>query len=188
MDDFILLSELNDFIFCPYSIYLHNVYMDSDEDLYHAVPQQRGRNAHAAVDTHAYSTRKGDITSMSVRSEEFGIMGKIDIYRGAEATLIERKYELRNIYRGQLYQLWGEALCMMEMGYEVRQIGFHEIVSNRFTPIALPSQADKEELRDLVRRFRDYSPNDPLQVSPNKCAHCIYCNICDKTSADNVYA
>ena len=26
------LSTLNDFIFCPYSIYLHNVYMETDEE------------------------------------------------------------------------------------------------------------------------------------------------------------
>ena len=29
--DYIHISTLNDFIFCPYSIYLHNVYMESDE-------------------------------------------------------------------------------------------------------------------------------------------------------------
>ena len=43
MDDYISISTLNDFIFCPYSIYLHNVYMESDEGLYHATPQTRGK-------------------------------------------------------------------------------------------------------------------------------------------------
>ena len=33
MNDLIAISTLNDFIFCPYSIYLHNVYMDADEDM-----------------------------------------------------------------------------------------------------------------------------------------------------------
>ena len=28
MDNYISISTLNDFIFCPYSIYLHNVYMN----------------------------------------------------------------------------------------------------------------------------------------------------------------
>ncbi len=32
-EDYISISTLNDFIFCPYSIYLHNVYMESDEGL-----------------------------------------------------------------------------------------------------------------------------------------------------------
>ena len=46
MEDYISISTLNDFIFCPYSIYLHNVYMDTDEELYHATPQTKGRIAH----------------------------------------------------------------------------------------------------------------------------------------------
>ncbi len=39
MIDYISISTLNDFIFCPYSIYLHNVYMEADETMYHATPQ-----------------------------------------------------------------------------------------------------------------------------------------------------
>ena len=50
IDDYIAISTLNDFIFCPYSIYLHNVYMDTDEGLYHATPQTRGKIAHQSID------------------------------------------------------------------------------------------------------------------------------------------
>ena len=50
IDDYIAISTLNDFIFCPYSIYLHNVYMDTDEGLYHAIPQTRGKTAHQSID------------------------------------------------------------------------------------------------------------------------------------------
>lgn len=49
-ESFINISMLNDFIFCPYSIYLHNVYENTDESLYHAVPQIRGRIVHETVD------------------------------------------------------------------------------------------------------------------------------------------
>lgn len=56
MPDLIPISTLNDFIFCPYSIYLHNVYMETDEDNYYAIPQTRGKNAHKAVDEKASST------------------------------------------------------------------------------------------------------------------------------------
>ena len=35
MEDYIAISTLNDFIFCPYSIYLHYVYMETDESVYH---------------------------------------------------------------------------------------------------------------------------------------------------------
>ena len=51
MENTISISTLNDFIFCPYSIYLHNVYMDTDEGLYHAIPQTRGKIAHQSIDS-----------------------------------------------------------------------------------------------------------------------------------------
>lgn len=40
---------LNDFVFCPYSIYLHNVYMEADEDLFKAPPQTKGTIAHQGL-------------------------------------------------------------------------------------------------------------------------------------------
>jgi hypothetical protein len=48
MTEYIPLSMLNDFVFCPYSIYLHNVYMEADEDLFKAPPQIKGTIAHQA--------------------------------------------------------------------------------------------------------------------------------------------
>lgn len=84
MDDLISISTLNDFIFCPYSIYLHNVYMDSDEGLYHATPQTKGKLAHEPVDTKTSSNRKDEILALPVLSEQLGVMGKIDVYRKNE--------------------------------------------------------------------------------------------------------
>lgn len=50
MIDYIPLSTLNDFIFCPYSIYLHSVYMEADEDIYKALPQTKGTIAQQGID------------------------------------------------------------------------------------------------------------------------------------------
>ncbi len=81
MDYYIAISTLNDFIFCPYSIYLHNVYMETDEGLYHAVPQTRGRIAHETVDNKKTSNRNDELQALPVISERYGLTGKIDIYR-----------------------------------------------------------------------------------------------------------
>lgn len=64
MDDYIPISTLNDFIFCPYSIYLHNVYMDTDEGLYHATPQTKGRIVHETIDTKKASNRANDLQAL----------------------------------------------------------------------------------------------------------------------------
>lgn len=58
MIDYIPLSTLNDYIFCPYSIYLHSVYMESDEDLFKAKPQIEGTIVHQATVRKTSSTRK----------------------------------------------------------------------------------------------------------------------------------
>ena len=75
LEDYISISTLNDFIFCPYSIYLHNVYMGGDEELVHATPQTQGKAAHEAIDEKKYSSRKDEITSLSVYSNELGVIG-----------------------------------------------------------------------------------------------------------------
>lgn len=94
MDDYISISTLNDFIFCPYSIYLHNVYMDTNEGLYHAKPQTRGKVAHETVDKKTASNRKDDLLSLPVYSVRYKLMGKVDVYRKNEKLLVERKYQL----------------------------------------------------------------------------------------------
>lgn len=188
MDDYISISMLNDFIFCPYSIYLHNVYMDTDDGMFHAVPQTRGKIAHSAVDKKSSSSSKNEIQSLPISSDELGVMGKIDIYRHKEKMLIERKYQLKQIYRGQLYQLWAQYFCMKEMGYEVDRLAFYEISTNKTIPVDLPTEIEKEELTSFIDKFKNYNPDSSFQVNENKCLHCVYCNLCDKTSVENVYS
>lgn len=188
MHDYISISSLNDFIFCPYSIYLHNVFMGGDEDLFHATPQTRGKAAHTNVDEKKYSSRKDDISGISVYSNELGLAGKIDIYKGAEKLLIERKYQLHTIYRGQIYQLWAQYFCMTEMGYEVEKLVFHSIKNNKTFAVELPTEADKSELKQFIERFKLFDPEQEIHINENKCRHCIYCSLCDKTDMENVYA
>lgn len=188
MNDYIPLSELNDFIFCPYSIYLHSVYMEADEDLYKAVPQIKGTVAHQGVDGKSGSTRKDAILSRTVYCDQLGISGKIDVYKQDKHMLIERKNNLKRIFRGQIYQLWGQYFCMKEMGYEIDKLAFYEISTNKMMVIDVPGEAERQELIAFIQRFKSYNPaSDKITVNPNKCIHCIYCNLCDKTTTDNVY-
>ena len=188
MNDLISISTLNDFIFCPYSIYLHNVYMDADEDMYHAKPQIRGRNAHERVDEKKTSTRSDLIESLPVLSHELGVYGKIDVYDQRIKSLIERKYSLKTIYLGQYYQLWAQYYCMIEMGYNVDSIAFYEISSHKTIQVSLPTDAEKDELLHFIDQYRNYDPKVSISTNDNKCTHCIYCNLCDKTDKENVYS
>lgn len=178
---------LNDFIFCPYSIYLHNVYMDMDEGLYHAKPQTRGRIAHETIDCKTASNRRDDLLSLPVYSSRYKLMGKIDIYRKKEKLLIERKYQLKQIFQGQIYQLWAQYFCMLEMGYDVERIAFYEISINKMIPIPIPDERDTAQFSVFIKSFHRFNPADPIYINSNKCKHCIYCNLCDKTKEENVY-
>lgn len=189
MEDYIHISTLNDFVFCPYSIYLQGVYMDTDEGQYKAMPQTQGKVAHQTTDRKTASNRSDDILSLPVYSEEYGLMGKIDMYKKKERKLIERKYQLKHIYQGQIYQLWAQMLCMQEMGYEIETLAFYETSTNKMIPVTMPSEEDILLFKRFIRRFRSYEPSStPFTVNPNKCIHCVYCNLCDKTTQDNVYS
>lgn len=57
MDDYILITQLNDFIFCPASIYFHNLYGSMDRILYQGTEQLNGTKAHEKVDTKGWLQR-----------------------------------------------------------------------------------------------------------------------------------
>lgn len=48
-DDIILISNLNDFIFCPASIYFHKLYGGQDNLTYQTEAQMNETNAHKAI-------------------------------------------------------------------------------------------------------------------------------------------
>ena len=114
--------------------------------------------------------------ALPVFSEKYGLMGKI-----------ERKYQLKQIFQGQIYQLWAQMLCLQEMGYEVERLAFYEISTNKTIPVNYPSAEDIKAFEQFLLSFRNYDPIQPFQPNLNKCHHCIYCSLCDKTIEDNVY-
>lgn len=187
MDNYISISTLNDFIFCPYSIYLHNVYMATDEGLYYASPQSRGRIAHDTVDNKTASNRKDDLLSFSIYSSKYRLMGKVDVYRRNEKMLIERKYQLKQIFLGQIYQLWAQYFCLLEMGYEVERMAFYEISTNKMIPVSLPDISGVAQFNAFIESFHQFNPTDAININLNKCNHCIYCNLCDKTDVENAF-
>jgi CRISPR-associated protein Cas4 len=155
--------------------------MGGEEELYHATPQTRGKAAHTAIDEKKYSTRKDDLVGLSIYSDELGIAGKIDIYKAKEKLLVERKYKLKAIYQGQIYQLWAEYFCMTEMGFDIEQLAFYAISTNQTFPVEMPGDVGKQELKAFIEKFKVYRPEDAIETNENKCRNCIYNSLCDKT-------
>ena len=74
MNDQILITELNDFIFCPVSIYFHKLYGDTDRTLYQSSYQINGTDAHKTVDNKTYSSRSSIISGLDIYCEKYNLI------------------------------------------------------------------------------------------------------------------
>ena len=182
MDDYILISWLNDFIFCPVSIYFHQLYGGKETLLYQNRDQISGKAAHKTVDEKSYSTRKDVLQGISVVSEKYGLMGKIDVFDVTKGVLTERKKRIVNIYDGYVFQLYAQYFALMEMGYIVSRIRFHSLDDNKNYDIQLPSEDHmmRVKFESTVKAIRDFSLDDFQQTNIKKCQRCIYEPACDR--------
>lgn len=179
MDNLIQISKINDFIFCPYSIYLHSIYNSFSSYTYHSRYQRMGKIKHENIDTGQYSTAKKYLQGMSVYSEEWGLVGKIDVYDKESKSLIERKYKIKEVYDGQRYQLFAQKVCMEEMGYEVKDMFIHSLSDNKRYQIP----EDEDSLAGFFNTIAEMKvfrlEGWKAQVNPNKCRNCIYATLCE---------
>lgn len=179
MEDYIQISKLNDFIFCPKSIYFHGIYESFSEKTYHDIPQTVGKIRHENVDKGQYSSLKRYKQGMSVFSDEYGLCGKIDVYDYQKKALIERKYRIKKIYQGYIYQLWAQYLCLNEMGYEVKMLMFHSLADNKRYKVDLPNRKDLAKFLVFIDDFKRFDIfTADYKQNPQKCATCIYKDLC----------
>lgn len=195
METYLPITYLNDFVFCPYSIYLHQVFDTNAEDLYSANPQQRGKAAHFDIDVLEQPTVAQESESQSpilkgiyVISNKLGVYGKIDSLFVDEKRLVESKYEIKTLYRGYYYQLWCHYYALVEMGYKIETIQFYSIKDQRTLDIDIPTEKDFQELKNHIKKIAWFDFESDINVNPEKCKRCIYASLCDKTHQDHVYA
>ncbi len=181
METTILLSELNDFIFCPRSIYYHHIYGVYDTSLYHTTDQVRGTLAHRTVDQQKYSSRKTILQGMSVFSASYGISGKIDLFDTRTGILTERKRKIHKVYDGYCLQLYGQYYCLSEMGYVVTGLRFHSLIDNKNYHLPLPNHQDESRFLEILQRFREFSLDQRFTPKKKKCGRCIYRGLCDQS-------
>lgn len=141
VEPYLPISYINDFIFCPRSIYFHGLYGSANESLYHTTDQSEGRMAHKTVDSGTYTTSKKVLQGIEVYSEKYGIGGKIDIFDGGEGLLVERKKKIKTVYEGYIYQLYAQYHCLCEMDYRVKAMKLYSMDDNKSYPV-LPPQDD----------------------------------------------
>lgn len=179
MEDYIQISKLNDFIFCPKSIYFHGIFESFSEKTYHDTPQTVGKIKHEIIEKGEYSSLKRYLQSIEVYSEKYGLCGKIDIFDVQKGFLIERKYKVKKIYDGYKYQLYAQAFCLEELGYQVKGMFVHSLADNKRYKIDLPDENERKKFRQLIKQMRHFDVSDPsFTQNENKCHMCIYKALC----------
>ncbi len=182
MEPYIPISFLNDFIFCPRSIYYHRLYSTFDSAVYHRKPQIAGKAAHRSIEKGRYSTRKDLLRGLAIYSERYRLCGKIDLFNVKKGCLTERKRQIRKIYDGYIFQVYAQYYGLTEMGYEVKKITLYDLCNNKTYLVKLPSEDIQmhRKFENVIAEINKFELDDPAFV-PNhkKCRYCIYMQLCD---------
>ena len=183
MDDAILITELNDFIFCPVSIYFHKMYNGVDRMIFQSTDQINGTAAHETVDNGTYSSRKNILKGMDVYSEKYNLRGKIDLLDISSQTLRERKKKVKTIYDGYVFQVYAQYFSLVEMGYEVKKIEIYSMDDNKTYSIPLPEDDEVmfQRFEQVISDIKNFDMDTFIQTNTLKCQHCIYEPACDRS-------
>lgn len=174
MESCIQISKINDFLFCPLSLYFHIIYENFCEETYHHPPQKIGRINHKPIEKCTYSTLKRYLQSLPVYSERYNISGKIDVFDQKTNTLIERKTKIKQIYQGHVYQLYAQMFCLEEMGYIVKKLIIHSLQDNKRYNIPLPAQKEKHEFETVIDQIKKFRAVDYINHRCPRCRDSIY--------------
>ncbi len=169
MDSAISISNINDFLYCPKSLYLHSIYSSFGINTYHDTPQTKGSIAHENIEKGQYTTSAHILQGLSVFSNKLGIKGKIDIYDSQKHWLIERKYRVKQIYPGFKYQLYAQMYCLDEAGMPVERLFVQSLSDNKRYEVPLPTPEEKLEFENTIRKIRSFKPSD---IRSHLCFHC----------------
>lgn len=183
MEEIILISYLNDFIFCPISIYFHKLYGTIDKSIYQTEYQIQGTNAHKTIDNKTYSTKKNILQGINVYSEKYGLQGKIDIFDVEKGILTERKNKITKIYDGYIFQIYAQYFGLTEMRYKVKTLKLYSLSDNKNFNVKKPSE-DKEmfaKFEELIKSIQEFDMEKFVQTNEKKCMNCIYEPSCDRS-------
>lgn len=174
MEIYIQISKINDFTYCPASLYLHGIYEKFSEKTFHSKPQVVGKINHEAIDKKTYSTAARFVIGIDVYSHKYNIMGKIDIYDKKTETLIERKTKIKRIFDGYRYQIYAQYFCLMEMGHPVRKLILRSIKDNKKYELPIPAEKETKEFEDVLSAIWTFDSKSLLSHRCPKCEFSIY--------------
>lgn len=172
-------------MFCPVSIYFHNLYGDLKREIFQSEKQLNGTYSHEAIDNTHYSTKKNILQGVDVYCEKYNLVGKIDVFDIDLGILTERKKKITTIYDGYIFQIYAQYFSLCEMGYSVKKLVLHSYEDNKNYPIPLPVDSGElfEKFENTIRQMNTFCLDAYQPSSPQKCQNCIYSDLCDRSLA-----
>lgn len=180
MDDFVFLSALNQYDYCPrrcYYLFVENTFLDNE----HTV---EGSLLHARADSGETSTRQDalQLRRVYLYSRTLGISGKADVIeeRAGEMSPIEHKKGRRGDWRNDALQLCAQALCLEEMtGKSVGKGYIYYAATGRRQEVLFTPELRQQTLDTIasVRQLIESGDRPPNPYTP-RCKGCSLYDIC----------
>lgn len=176
----IIISNLNDFIFCPVSIYFHALDYEKEDIILKDICQINGSDAHKNSDNATYSTQKGMLQGIGVYSSKYDICGKIDVFDSEKGILTERKKKIITVYDGYVFQLYAQYFALLDMGYKVNCLRLYSMDDNKVYNVNKPEEDDAmfNKFINLIAKIKAFEFEGFKQENVQKCMHCIYEELC----------
>jgi len=183
-DDFIMISALQHYIFCPRQcalIHIDDVWL---ENLFTV----RGEIFHEKVDTDTYETR-GDVKTvrgLRIHSYKYGIVGRCDVVefkqisKGKEILPVEFKAGQPKEDISDKVQLCAQVFCLEEMlNTQINKAAFFygKIRRRNVIDIDLQLRTQTEEVIINVRKLITEKKIPIIEYSA-KCRNCSLINVC----------
>lgn len=180
MENPVSISNLNDFIFCPASIYFHALDIETESLMYQDDCQINGSAAHEKSDSGRYSDRKNVLQAISVYCEKYNLLGKIDTFDSDTGILTERKKKITTIYDGYVFQIYAQYFALVEMGFTVNTLRLYSMSDNKAHNVLLPQNNQEmfEKFEALLNDMSVFRLNGFKQQNRQKCERCIYETLC----------
>ena len=178
MDDYIQISKLNDFYFCPASLFLRNIYNNYEEHVFYGTEVTAGKTVHKSIDTESYSSKKNILLSTPLFCERFKLVGKADIVDLDKRELIERKNKVNRIFKGYIYQLYAQYFCLLEKGIKINSLIIRSLQDNKVYSFAIPNKKEEKEFEEFVLSIKNFKLENFVQPIEAKCKKCIYIHLC----------
>ena len=181
-DEFIPLSALQHFVYCPRQCAL----IHSERQWAENALTAEGRLLHERVDDGG-ATRRGEVTtsrSVAIRSTRLGLSGIADVVETRDGGVpypVEYKRGRPKTHRADEVQLCAQAICLEEMlGVDIPEGALYYGKNRRRQVVAFDTALRRytEDIADQTHTLLRSRRTPPAEYDPRKCGRCSLQDIC----------